>query len=163
MDRTQFTIGTDLRKRALSTRGFTLIEVLVALAVIAIGLLAVLSVAASGTRISAELQQRNFASWIAQNEMARLRLAPQWPDLGEANDDVDFANQKWRWDAKTVKTQDPDLRRVTVTVSFAKTPDDSITQLVGFIGKPPAQTVALPIPGLGNAGSQSGQGTGNKP
>jgi general secretion pathway protein I len=139
--------------RAGAARGFTLIEVLVALVVIAIGLLAVLSVAARGSHISAQLEQRNFANWIAQNEMARLRLNPQWPDIGAANDEVEFANQKWRWDAKTVKTSDPDLRRVTITVALAAKQDESITRLIGFIGKAPPKPVLPPIAGSAPAGA----------
>jgi general secretion pathway protein I len=138
-------------------RGFTLIEVLVALAVIAIGLLAVLAVAARGTHVSAELQQRNFAGWIAQNELARLRLNPKWPDLGKANDEVDFAHQKWRWDAEIKKTQAPNLRRVTITVALADQPDEAVTRVVGFIGKHPEKPVMAPIRGLGT-GSEKGSG-----
>ncbi len=146
-----------------TNRGFTLIEVLVALAVIAIGLLAVLSVAARGTRVSAELQQRNFASWVAQNELARMHLADQWPDLGESNDTVSFATRKWRWDATVAKTSDPDLRRVTITVALADSPDKIITRMLGFIGKPPSKPVAVPIAGMpsGGSGTQPQPGKGS--
>lgn len=142
-----------LPPRTPSNRGFTLIEVLVALAVIAIGLLAVLSVAARGTHVSAELQQRNFAGWVAQNELARMHLAAQWPDLGESNDEVDFATQKWRWDADVEKTQDPDLRRVTITVALAAAPDKVITRMIGFIGKPSSKPVPVPVVGAPSGGS----------
>lgn len=130
---------------------------LVALAVIAIGLLAVLAVAARGTRISTELEQRNFANWVAQNEIARMHLDPQWPALGKSNDDVEMVNQKWHWEATVEKTQDPDLRRVTVSVSLASDQDHPITQMIGFIGRPPPQPVALPTaspPGVSSATAQ---------
>ncbi len=55
--------------------GFTLIEVLVALAVIAIGLVAVLAVAARSGRVDSELQQQTFAAWVANNQLERMRLS----------------------------------------------------------------------------------------
>ncbi|MGH8271687.1 MAG: type II secretion system minor pseudopilin GspI [Gammaproteobacteria bacterium] len=146
-------------KRPGVSRGFTLIEVLVALAVIAIGLLAVLAVASQGTRISSELQQRNFANWVAQNEIARLHLDPKWPKLGDSNDDVEMASQKWHWEATVEKTQDPDLRRVTITVSLASQPDQSVTKMIAFIGRPPPEPVALPTPSPAGASGAAAHGT----
>ncbi len=146
-------------KRSIPPRGFTLIEVLVALAVIAIGLLAVLAVASQGTRVSSELQQRNFANWVAQNEIARLHLNPKWPDLGDSNDDVEMATQKWHWEATVEKTQDPDLRRVTIVVSLASDPDQPVTKMIAFIGRPPPEPVALPTASPAGASGAAPQGT----
>lgn len=115
---------------------FTLIEVLIALAVIAIGLLAVMTVAARSGEVAASLQNHTFAQWIAQNRLTQLRLSPQWPKIGESDDDVTFAGRKWRWHVTVADTADPDLRRATVEVAFVDSPDDPITQLIGFIGKP---------------------------
>ena len=117
-------------------RGFTLIEVLVALAIIAIGLAAVVAVAARSGLVDANLQRRTFAAWVATNQMTRMRLAAQWPDLGTQDGKVTLADQQWHWKATVVKTQDPDLRRVTIDVATEDKPDDSVTELIGFIGKP---------------------------
>ena len=117
-------------------RGFTLIEVLVALAIIAIGRAAVVAVAARSGLVDANLQQRTFAAWVATNQMTRMRLATQWPDLGTQDGKVTLASQQWHWKATVVKTQDPDLRRVTIDVATEAKPDDSVTELIGFIGKP---------------------------
>lgn len=125
---------------------FTLIEVLVALVVIAIGLLAILSVAARSIQVGGDLQNRVFGSWVAQNEIIRLRLAPKWPAVGKSNGEVLFANRKWNWRAKIEGTPDPGLRRVTVSISLAATPKQTVTRLIGFIGRPNAQPVKLPTP-----------------
>lgn len=150
MPRSRSIINTDRAhcsgRRKRDCRGFTLIEVLVALAVIAIGLLAVLSVAARSTHVSMALQQRNFANWIAQNRIARLRIAPEWPSIGTSTGRVHFANQKWRYKTKVAKTSDKDLRRVTVTVSLADKPDTVVTRLIGFIGKQASKPLSLPGP-----------------
>ncbi len=125
---------------------FTLIEVLVALVVIAIGLLAVLSVAARSVRVGEYLQDRVFGSWVAQNEITRLRLTPKWPAVGESNGEVLFASRKWNWQAKIEGTPDPDLRRVTVSIALAANPKQTVTRLIGFIARPNVQPVKLPTP-----------------
>ncbi|HYW75204.1 MAG TPA: type II secretion system minor pseudopilin GspI [Gammaproteobacteria bacterium] len=130
--------------------GFTLIEVVIALAIIAIGLTAVVAIAARSGRVDASLQQRTFAAWVATNRMTRLRTDSHWPDLGTQDGKVKLADQKWHWKATVKKTQDPDLRRVTIDVSTADKPDDSVTELIGFIGKPLPKPKNGPMSGNGN-------------
>jgi len=127
--------------------GFTLIEVLVALAVIAIGLVAVLAVAARSGRVDSDLQQQTFAAWVASNQLERMRLSPKWPDIGESDGKVTLADQDWKWKATVVKTQDADLRRVTISVATADAPDDPVTRLLGFLGRSLSKPVGLPSPG----------------
>lgn len=124
--------------------GFTLIEVLIALFIIAIGLTAVVAVAARSGRIDSQLQQHTFASWVASNQIARMRLKKNWPEVGTSDGKVTLADQDWHWKAKVSKTQDPDLRRVDVTVSTEDKQNDAIITLIGFIGRP------LPQSGGGN-------------
>jgi general secretion pathway protein I len=137
-------------------RGFTLIEVLVALAVIAIGLVAVLTVAARSGRVDFELQQRTFAAWVASNQIERMRLTPTWPSIGTSDGKVTLAGRDWHWKAIVAKTADPDLRRITISVATAAAPDDSITQLLGFLGRPLSKPVGLP--GSGAARPNHGKG-----
>lgn len=138
-------------RRPRTDSGFTLIEVLVALAVIAIGLAGVVAVAIRSGRVDASLQQRSFAGWVASNQMVRLRLQPNWPDLGTEDGKVTLARQKWHWKVTVAKTPDPDLRRVTLEVATAAKPDDPVTTLIGFIGKPLPKPQGVPTPGGPNA------------
>jgi len=140
--------------------GFTLIEVVIALAIIAIGLAAVVAVAARSGRIDAGLQQRSFAAWVASNRMTRFRLDKHWPDLGTQDGKVKLADQQWHWKATVKKTQDPDLRRVRIEVATAAKPDETITELLGFIGKPLPKPQSNP--GVGN-GSLHHPDKGGKP
>lgn len=96
--------------------GFTLIEVVVALAVITIGLSAVIKTTGIVTKNTAQLNERTIAMWVAQNAMAEFEL-----DLeGEADKEIkgteEMAGVEWHW-SKTIKdTQDPDIKRVEIQV-----------------------------------------------
>ncbi|MGH8413132.1 MAG: type II secretion system minor pseudopilin GspI [Gammaproteobacteria bacterium] len=135
------------------TRGFTLIEVLIALAVLAIGMIAVIGTAGTSTRQAAELRDDTFAHWVAINELTTLRLAPALPDIGIQKGDAEMAGQKWHWQATVSKTSDPDLLRVDIDVSSALTPDTVASGLTGFIGQPTPLTPNQVIPPPANGGS----------
>lgn len=149
--------------RQPTERGFTLIEVLVALAVIGIGLLAVLAVAAKSVEVAADLQDRTFAGWVAQNRITEMRLSQQWPSIGESDDDVTLGGRKWHWHATVASTPDKDLRRVTVTVAPADATSTSVTEMVGFVGKPTSQPGGVPSPAsAGAAAGSQGKAGGSK-
>ncbi|MGH8283553.1 MAG: type II secretion system minor pseudopilin GspI [Gammaproteobacteria bacterium] len=136
-----------------TNRGFTLIEVLIALAVLAIGMIAVISTAGTSTRQAAELRDDSFAHWVAMNELTTLRLAAAWPDVGVQKGDAEMAGQKWHWQATVAKTSDPDLLRVDIDVSSALTPDAVASGLTGFIGRPSPLTSNPAILQPSNGGS----------
>ncbi len=147
------------------THGFTLLEVLIALAVLAIGMIAVIGTAGSSTRTAAELKSETFAHWVAMNELSSLRLTAGWPDTGTQKGHAEMAGQRWNWKAEIKTTSDPDLLRVDIDVSNAASPDAVVTSLTGFIGQP--QT--LPPPGsagpatLGNPPVNPPQPANNPP
>lgn len=113
-----------------------MLEVLIALAVVAIGMLAVIGTAATSTRRAGELRDETFAHWVAMNELTTLRLAPAWPHLGTLKGYSDMAGQKWDWQAAASRTSDPGLLRVDIAVSSALAPKAVINSLTGFIGRP---------------------------
>ena len=125
----------------LRQRGFTLLEVLVALAVLALGMTAVIGAAGSSTRRGSDLRDRTFADWVAMNELTSLRLAKTVPASGSLNGDADMAGQKWHWTATISGTADPDLLRIDVAVAPADKPDDALETVSGFMGKPPGGSV----------------------
>lgn len=138
-------ISTRMHQRA---RGFTLIEVLIALAFLAIGMSAIIATVGASIRNAADLQSETYAHWVAMNELTTLRLALTWPETGEQKGNSELAGQKWNWQAKISTTADPDLRRVDVSVSSALAPGTPITSVTGFIGRPltsaPSSTPLLP-------------------
>ena len=128
-------------------RGFTLVEVLVALVVVALGLTA-LMVAVSGTaRTSGFLRDKSLAQWIALNRLSEVRLNVtkfgQNTDTGE----LDFGSRKWHYDTRYFDTSIASMKRVVVRVYLgeAKTKGNPLAQAVGFLGgslSPPGSAIA---------------------
>ena len=103
------------RKRA-GARGFTLVEVLVALMVVALGLTA-LMLAVSGTATaSGILRDKAIAEWIGLNRIIEVRLNLQKLGTNTDKGELDFANRHWRYDTQYFDTEIPTMRRVVVRV-----------------------------------------------
>jgi general secretion pathway protein I len=129
-----------------ASRGFTLVEVLVALTVVALGLTA-LMVAVSGTaRTSGYLRDKTIAQWIALNRLTQVRLMVN--KLGDNQDtgQLDFAGRKWHYDTRYFDTQFQSMKRVEVRVYLgdANTKSNPIARSTGFMG------TSLGIPGGSN-------------
>ncbi|MBT8143220.1 MAG: type II secretion system minor pseudopilin GspI [Gammaproteobacteria bacterium] len=116
-----------------SSRGFTLIEVLVALVVATLGILAVTGTVLTTSRITNLLQEQSLAHFVAMNVATDFRLAPQLPDVGSQDGDAEFAGNDWRWFADISETQVEGLRRIEIRVAYAAEPDKTITDLVAFV------------------------------
>lgn len=127
-------------------RGFTLIEVLVALAIAALGLAAVLSVVTNAARNSSYFRDRILASWIAQNKVTEVRLGTSLPSVDKTNGDLEYAGQKWKWEEEVTQTEVPGMRRVDVRVRAADADEaTALATVSGFVGAtalaaPPAGT-----------------------
>ena len=122
-------------------RGFTLLEVMVALVIVALSLTAVAASMNQMIRSAQTLRDRTYASWIAQNRIAEIRLAPAAPDIGASNGEVVYANIDWGWRAVISETDVEDLLRIDVSVSFAGS-NNVIHTVTGFVGPPGAPAEA---------------------
>ena len=98
-------------------RGFTMIEVLVALAIIAVALAASLRAVGSLATGEAELHRRLLAGWSADNTLARLRLEHAWPDVGSQSFDCSQGNLQLTCTENVTATPNPVFRRVEVVVT----------------------------------------------
>jgi len=97
--------------------GFTLLEVLVALAVLAIAMGAIINAVTQSIANTAYLRDQTLASWVALNQVnERLLDSEPWPEEGSRDGSAELANRAWRWQVRFAKTDDPDLRRIEVTV-----------------------------------------------
>ena len=102
-------------------RGFTLIEVMVALVVATLALVAVMASISQMVDAGTSMRDRTYASWIAQNRITELRLANVEPEVSETNGEVDFAGLEWAWTSTVSETGVEFLYRVDVAVGFAGT------------------------------------------
>ena len=118
------------RKR---TKGFTLLEVMVSLFIVALSLTAVTTSMSQMIKASHSMRDRTYASWIAQNRITELRLAVVTPDVGSSSGEVEYANADWAWRAIVSETGVDDLYRVDVSVSMAGS-EDIIRTVTGFFG-----------------------------
>ncbi|NHA14462.1 type II secretion system minor pseudopilin GspI [Thioalkalivibrio sp. XN279] len=116
-------------------RGFTLLEVMVALAIVSIGLIAAFNAVIQMAHSTTTLRERAFADWIAMNQLTELRVTGEFPDVGRFDGDVEFAGREWRWEASVSETGVEDLRRVDISVAYIERPEDLVTLLTGFIGR----------------------------
>jgi general secretion pathway protein I len=96
--------------------GFTLIEVLVALVIVAVGMAAVLGALSSAASTLSFLRDETFAQWVALNKIATIRISGQQPATGNSDGDTDFAGRSWHWRQEVVTTEVPGVVRIDVKV-----------------------------------------------
>jgi len=115
--------------------GFTLIEVMVSLAIIGISLLALTEVMGNMIDNSNAMREKTYASWIAQNKIAEFHLANVIPEVSTTSGEIDFANSTWYWRAVVSESGVENLYRVDVTVFYPDN-DTRVRGVTGFIGEP---------------------------
>jgi len=99
-----------------ASRGFTLIEVLVALAVIAITLAAGLQATGALTRAAVRQSDQWLAQICAENELTRLRLQRQLPGTGDSEMPCEQAGRLLRVRLAVLPTPNPNFRRIDAVV-----------------------------------------------
>ena len=114
-----------------NSRGFTLLEVIVALAVVAIAMGALMSSGGNVAQSASMLEEKLFAHWVASNQMVSLRLNPEWPSVGSQTGKTRLAGRQWQWRQKVVTTPEKRIRRVMLEVE--NTQGVRVTTLTGYI------------------------------
>ena len=117
--------------------GFTLVEVLVALAIISIALLAALRVAGGGTNSVGDLRGRLLAGWVAQDLLALQRARGEWPAPGILSGIQRQGGFEFAWREEVVTTPNSAFRRVEIRVFAATGGDHALAHLTGFVVRPP--------------------------
>jgi len=139
-------------------RGFTLIEVMVALTIVALSLTALTASMSQMIDAAHTMRERTYASWIAQNRITEIRLQQSVPEPGNSNGEVEYANTDWAWRTIISETGVEDLYRIDVSVSLAGS-EDVIRSVSGFVGNPSAVGEAnrawMRVP---QTGTQTGSG-----
>ena len=116
-------------------RGFTLIEVLVALAIVTIGMAAVLEALTSSANVTLFLRHKTFAEWVALNQLERVRLSGQYPHNGTSTGKVKFAKNTWRWRQKVTNTPVPGVQRIEVMARPKSQSRGWAASVTGYLGR----------------------------
>ncbi len=118
-------------------RGFTLIEIMVALSILAISMVAIYKSVAGYVNNAGYLEQRTFAQWAAVNVADEMRLRSPWPDLGKSDGElVGFAGHDWFWHVQVLKNEAAWMRTVEVKVFADEEADNALGQLTFYVVKP---------------------------
>ena len=124
-------------KQLTFSKGFTLIEVMVALAIVAFSLTAVAASMNQMIDAANSMRERTYASWIAQNKITELRMANVTPETSSSSGDVTYANSDWEWQAVVAETGVENFYRIDVSVSHAGS-EYIVRTVTGFVGEPGA-------------------------
>ncbi len=157
-----------IHTRPHHSRGFTLVEVLVALVIVAVGMAAVLGALNSAAQSTSYFRDKTFAQWVALNRIAEVRLQRQRVSEGKSKGDAELAGRKWRWEQEVTELDIPGVMRIDVRVQFADTGqrDSWIATSTGIVGQavsdPTSNTPDLDIPRGGPGSGGGGEGPGGE-
>lgn len=121
--------------RAHRVAAFTLIEVMVALTIVALSLSAVLASVSQQVQAATAIQERTYANWVGQNQIAAIRLSNETAEVSETDDEAQLAGLEWTLRTTISETGVENLFRVDVEVSLAGR-EDVIRTVTGFVGEP---------------------------
>jgi len=129
-----------MSKPRAHSSGFTLIEVLVALTIIAIALGSLVKASGNHTYSASFLKQKTLAHYIAMNEIALLQVKSQWPDLGKTDKSTEMADFEWFWTREVLKVIDPFTnkpstltRQVQLSVYLDADREHRLTKLTAYL------------------------------
>ncbi|MEW7978487.1 MAG: type II secretion system minor pseudopilin GspI [Candidatus Sedimenticola endophacoides] len=114
----------------MHARGFTLLEVLVALAILAIAMSAVIKVSSSNTDNTAYLEEKMLAHWVAMNRWSEIQLVPPDKPLYSTSGVELMAGRKWEWRREVTNSPDQDVKKIRLEV----TADDNEAVLAKLTG-----------------------------
>lgn len=109
------------------------------------------------------IQEKTLASWIATNKLTEISVAPTWPQVGDYDEDVEFAGREWRCEIVVSETEVENLHRVDVSVRLLSDPARPMVLIhkVSALIEPPAPPGFLsPQWSLPQGGPEGGGGRG---
>lgn len=119
--------------------GFTLLEVMVSLLIVALALTSLVKGTAGNVNNANELRAKIFAQWVAINKTNEWRAQKLFPSVGRTSGQQMMGKQEWYWVANVINTENKDIRRVEVSVfkeeEQKEKKDLAIIKLVSFLSK----------------------------
>lgn len=114
-------------------RGFTLIEVLVALAIVAVALGAAIRATGVIANTDDALRQRALATVAAENRLAELRLRAEFPAIGRSNSECHLGRQRMICEQTVSTSVNPNIRLVTIRVHPVNDRAETLVSLGGLM------------------------------
>ncbi len=116
--------------------GFTLLEVLVALTILALSLMAALRVGALSMNNMQEIRLRQLADWVAQDRLAEHRARRDWLPVGSSSGETEQGGETFHWEEKISTTPNSRFRRIEIRVRTTG-PDQGavLAELTGFLSR----------------------------
>lgn len=125
--------------RILKLSGFTLLETLIAMAVVAIAMAALWKGLGQGQMVSQALPERTMARWVAQNHVILKQVMAEWPEPGNNSGSANMGGRLWYWQEQITNTSEQDMKRITVRVGTS--PEQMQVTLEGYLHR---QTAPIP-------------------
>jgi general secretion pathway protein I len=122
--------------------GFTLFEVLVALVIVSLGMMAVKTQLDRYVLTAIFMENKTLASWIGSNRITEFSVANVWPEPGTSSEEVEFAGRRWLLDITISESGVENLRRIDVDVADANAPETLIQRMTGLVEPPPPRGFA---------------------
>ena len=117
--------------------GFTLLEVMLAMAVFAVAGVALISAAGNNARNLSQLEQQMFSQWVASNQLVNASLDTKWPPKNNQSGSEEMAGREWFWQIKVLKTADKNMKAIQVEVRLDEGKEQSkpLSSLTTYVSK----------------------------
>lgn len=146
-------------------RGFTLIEVLVALVVFVAVAMALDSTMGANVTSQVRFEEKTLATWVASNKLVEMQVYQKWPDTGRQDDETKFAGRDWFIATEVSEGPYPGTRRVDISVGPKSTATfdkpNPVATLTALLAKPEA--VSAPAQGEGQKAGAKPKAAGGTP
>lgn len=124
------------KARPARAKGFTLLEILVAIAILGVAGVAVMKASAEHVNSLVILKDTTYASWVAENRLVELQLEDKWPPKNNKKGKMEMAGHEWHWRQDVEKVADKKMRKVTIFVMNNEDDEEPAYQLTTFLGDP---------------------------
>ncbi|MBL1432588.1 MAG: type II secretion system minor pseudopilin GspI [Gammaproteobacteria bacterium] len=128
------TFSQDISPRVFREKGFTLIEVIIALAVIAISMGAVINGVGKNIKNASYLREKTLAHWVASNKVAEIQLSGIALDASEKKGEETLAELRWEWTVKISNTDIEAIKRLTVEVK-REDANTALATVIAYVGQ----------------------------